>query len=277
MTKSDLITKIKNEFGYPVIKVELNDIHISNSIDEARNKFIKWATGNATQETYFTIMLSGGQSLYDMPIGVTDILNYEFDSLGGGTSINQLFTLDNYLYMNGYYNELLNGYNDGYSLLDYHLSRSFLETLNKYVVNKYNFKYHKYTNQLEIQPPPIVGNILNIPEHIKNGQLIPAQTFDSPGFLLLYTYMIEGSTLPGYTLNNNDFYAEDWIFEYAYYKSMKILGLIRNKFNNYSSLGNSNISLDGSDLIQMAEQHLEKLEENLRNEEVYDGYGIYIG
>ncbi len=117
-------------------------------------------------------------------------------------------------------------------------------------------------------------------------------TVDSPGFILLRGYMIEGSSYntigtadawdpnleTGDTRNSNqDFYGLDWIFDYASAEAKEILGRIRSKFENFASIGNTGISLDGSALIQEAKEDKEKLEEKLQLEETWDGYGIEIG
>jgi len=70
-TKKELAEKIKRRLGYPMIKVELHPRQIDDAIDYARDKFIKWAVGQATQETWFTVLLSAGQNFYDLPVGVT--------------------------------------------------------------------------------------------------------------------------------------------------------------------------------------------------------------
>lgn len=279
MTKQQIISLIRRKLGEPVVKVELDNSQIEDHIAEARKKWIKWAVGNATQEVWFTIMLSGGQYLYDLPTGVVEVINYDIDAMGLG-KVNTLFTVDNYLYSQGYYQGLLSSNYYGYSMLDYHIARGFLETVARYIPDEYNFKYHRYTNQLEIQPVPQCGNSLVIPERTDcNGNTIAAATYDSPGFILLHTYMINGSTLPGYDATDNldDFYGEDWVIDYSYYLSMHHLGRIRNKFAQFASLGNTGISLDGDSLISIADQNLERLEETLRKEEAHDGYPILIG
>jgi len=64
MTKIDLAEKIRRRFGYPLVKVELTETQIFDAIDYARNKWIKWATGQSTHEVFFTIPLSGGQNFF---------------------------------------------------------------------------------------------------------------------------------------------------------------------------------------------------------------------
>lgn len=276
MKKQELIESIRRYLGEPMVKVELDDSQISDSIDYARRKWEKWAAGAATQETYFTMALSGGQAIYDLPDGVTEILDYSID-VGFG-KVNQLFTVENYLYNQGYYQGLIQSSGSGgFTMISYHIARDFLETISRYIVDAYNYKYHRYMNQLEIQPAPETGNYFYIPEHeITGGIIVPEQTIDSPGFILLRSMMIEGATLSGYDHNSfvQNVYSEPWIFDYATAVSMKKLGMIRRKFANFAAMGNQGISLDGDQLISDADNWIQTLEETLRKEESNYGYGI---
>jgi len=267
MTKKALAEKIKRRLGFPMVKVELDNSQIYDAIDYTRQKFIKWAVGQATQETYFTLMLSAGANIYDLPLGVVDVIGYGYSGISSG--INTLFTIENYLYNQGLYESLWNTHNQGYSIVSYHIARDFLETVRKYTPDKYNYKYHPYTNQLEIHPAPPSGNSLVLQEG----------TFDSPGFILLRTYMIEGSSIEGWEAGDTDesFYGLDWIYDYATAECKILLGMIRRKFQNFASLGNTGVALDGDTLVTEGKEEKDRLEETLRLEENWTGYEIMIG
>lgn len=263
-TKQELIEKVKRRLGWPMIKVELDDSQILDHVDYARSKYIKWAAGNATHECFFTVMLSAGQYMYDMPSGVTEVINYTVDNTG---DVNKLFTLENYLYNLGTFDVFLDG---GNTLISYHIGIDFLKTLKRYTVDAYSYKYHPYTNQLEIQPPPPSGNSLTV----------DGITYDSPGWILVQAMMIEGSTvssdweLESFSLNLFD---STWMLDYVTALSKISLGMIRNKFANFTALGNQGISLDGDSMISEGKEEKERLEEELREEESYYGYGLLIG
>lgn len=268
VNKAGLSQKIRRRLGHPMVKVELDPQQITDSIDYARNKWIKWAVGNATQEIFFTVMLSGGQQLYDLPIGITEIVGYE-DDVGTGSGIKTLFTIDNYLYQQGMF-ESLYEFGGEYTLISYHIARDFLELVRRYTPAKYSFRYHKYTNQLECLPAPDTGNSLTVNN----------VAYDSPGFILCKAYAIEGSQIdsnwsPGDS--DSDFYTSDWIFDYATAECKIILGGIRRKFAQFASVGNAGISLDGTELVQEGKEEKTYLDETLRSEEAYEGYGIIIG
>lgn len=274
LSKKNLADKIKRKLGYPMVKVELDQTQIYDAIDYSRNRWMKWAVGQATQETFFTLMLSAGQTVYDLPTGTTEVVQYL--STGTSSGINTLFTIDNFLYNQGMYESLIHtaGGDAGYTLISYHIARDFLETVRKYTPDKYNFKYHKYTNQLEINPAPPSGNSL---------QLTSAgvtTTYDSPGFVLIRAYRVEGSTISTTWVSgdsDDDFHGLDWIFDFATADCKERLGIIRRKFENFASIGNSGISMDGGDLVSEGKEEKERLLETLKDEEPHDGWGIEIG
>jgi len=268
INKKALADKIRRRFGAPAIKVELEDSQIYDAIDYTKQKFLKWATGQATVETFFTLMLSAGTNFYDLPVGVTEVISYN-GNVGVTSGINTLFTIENYLYSQGYFEALYNTGGAGYTIISYHIARDFLDTVRRYTPDKYNWKYHPYTNEIEIHPAPASGNSL----------VLSDGTYDSPGFVLLRTYMIEGSQYDGYTAGdeNNNFYALDWIFDYAFADCKERLGYIYRKFDQFQSIGNVGLNLNGNELVQEAKEEKERLEEKLKLEETWDGYDISIG
>jgi hypothetical protein len=57
------------------------------------------------------------------------------------------------------------------------------------------------------------------------------------------------------------------------------LGTIRRKFNSYASIGNTGISLDGSDLVSEGISERDRLEKQLIEDQLFaaQGYGISTG
>lgn len=271
--KSRLKDRIKRFFGAPIVKVELDDSQIFDNIEFARNQFIRWAVGQATQETYFTMMLVGGQTIYDLPGGVVEVVGYDtyVNELGG---INTLFTIENYLYNQGMYAILDAGGGGDYNLISYHIALDFLQTIQRYSPDTYQYKYHKSSNQLEIQPSPPSGNSLFALD--ENGV---ETEYDSPGWILIRAFMIEQSSLPGWTsgMENDDLYNSLWVEQYARALCKITLGYIRRKFASSSLLGNQGTALDGDSLVNEGTTEKEVLEESVRHKEAYMGYGIEIG
>ena len=282
MTKSELVERILRNFGYPMVKVELNYDHVSDAINYATSKWVKWASGAATQEVFYTMALSAGQYLYDLPVGTRDVISYNANGVAGG--INTLFTVDNYMYSNGLFDALLSS-NIGYDMVSYHLARDFLDTVRRYTPDAYNFKYHRYTNQLEIQPPPPSGGSLTYTPKYKTSEGVEYSgeeiTIDSPGWILLQLSMLQGASFDlNFTVQGayeNFYESVSWITDFATAYCKKTLGYIRRKFVSFGSLGNQGIALDGGELISEADSEMERLMESLRLSEPEIGYGILIG
>lgn len=274
MTKNNLMEKILRRLGAPVVKVELDPAQVSDTIDYAKQKWVKWAAGNATQEVWFTIPLSAGTNFYDMPLGVTEIMGY-YDGHGSSGGINTLFTLENYMFNQGMGSTLFNqSSGDSFSIVTYHLAMDFLETLKRYTPMEYNYKYHRYTNQIEVHPSPDSGNTLSVLTTAGDTIYI-----DSPGYLLMRAMMLQGSTYDGYTAGDSDldFYGEDWIFDFALAECKILLGRIRGKFAQFASLGNTGLTLDGSELMAEGAEEKRDLLERLQLEETHMGMEILVG
>lgn len=287
--KGELAERIKRRLGHPIVKVELDQSQIFDAIDYARDKWLKWGISQGTAETFFTVLLSAGTNFYDLPVGVTEIIDYH--DQGATYGINTLFTVDNFLFSRGVYDPIIwtGGY--AYTLVSYHIARDFLKTVDRYTPSIYNYKYHPFTNQLEVQPAPPSGNALLVTN--ENGQQI---NVDSPGFVLVRAFMIEGSHYSSMETDNmvatpwkrteksrhsgnmnENFYTSDWIFDYALAECKIVLGLIRRKFANFTSIGNIGISMDGDSLVAEGQSEKDKLDETLRLEENYEGYPIFWG
>lgn len=262
ITKEHLATLVRRRLGEPMVKTEIHDLQIFDNIDYTRKQYIKWAAGSATQEVFMTLALSGGVTMYNLPSNVTEVLGYSVQAMG---SINTLFTVENYLYSMGMFDQLLmRGGGDGYTLVSYHIARQFLDTVHRYVVDAYNFHYHKYTNQLEIQPPPPSSGATTV---VSSGGTMMLNT---PGYILLRTYQLEGDA--------EDLYDLPWFLDYVTALCKISLGRVRSKFANYTAVGsNVGLALDGDTLLQEGIAEIEKLDERLRTEECLEGFDISLG
>ncbi len=198
ISRTQFIEMVKRRLGAPVIKVELCDEQIIDHIYYAKNSYLRWAVGNATQEVYFTMLLQPGKRFYTMPEGVVDVIGYDDRSMKSG-GINTLFSVDNYLFSNGFFGSMFQG---GYDLISYHIVADFMSTLHRYRPSKYNFKYHKATNQVEINPIPSIydGELktrsVTLPD--PDTGVMTEYYVESPGYVLIHAYMISGSSLPDY-------------------------------------------------------------------------------
>ena len=265
MTKTELIDFIKSDFGYPYVKVELGTTHLNNIIFRAKAMWDKHATGRSTQEVFLTKVISGGERNYTMPDGILDVIdmNDSSDDLG---SANQLFTVQNALANSGMLPSVGNNVGCGsWSLLDYHTGLSYLDDLSKYTVSSFNWTYHQFNNTLMLSPVPSASS------NWSNSNV---------NYMLVRAYIREGYEIDG-TDNSSEYnqflYDDPWFQEYCIALAKIVLGNIRRKFANGEILGNSTISLDGDSLVQEGREDKITLEEQLKDQECGEGYGIMIG
>ncbi len=252
LTKTELKTWIRRKLGEPMVKVELHDVQFDAIIDSAKSFHMKWALGGNAQETFITLSLENGKSVYELPQGITEIMKV-FDSSTSLGSANELFTLENYMLNAG----LLDGISGRpFSLLGYHATLIFLKELRRYMPPKFNWRYIRGNNTLKLYPAP------NISDHNK--------------FILLDCYMADQYEIEGYDEEDSEYiekiYEDDWFQKYCLAEAKITLGLIRRKFANFNSIGNTGIQLDGDSLISEGSSEKEELERRLKDEEVWDAY-----
>lgn len=261
ITKTQLKEHIKQHFGYPYVKVELSDDQLNGFILRARNMHLKWAAGNQTFECFFTKIIEADTINYELPAGVTEIIDMNDSSNNLGTA-NQLFTVQNQMVMTGMLQSLNSS---SFSLIDYHLGLNYLDELNRYTVSSYAWRYHNYNNTLTLSPMPSATD-----------------NWDSSttNYMLLRAFMQEGYEVGDETVDGEyieSLYNDPWFQEYCIALSKITLGYTRRKFGGPSPIGNTGIELDGADLISEGNEEKQRLEEELRDNEVYEGFGIDFG
>lgn len=265
MTRAELRERIKRDLGHPYVKVELSTDHLNDCIDDAILKWNDWAIGNAIKEYYFTMPLSAGQQDYTLPEYVTDVLNYKADTWS--TGINTLFTIENFLYTQGYIDP--QNFMGSGGLIGYQLAMDYIETLERYMPEKFTYKYARKTRKLRISPAP----------ELKDIRTIDGEEWNFAGYLLVRCFAYDGSFVDGWTYTDyeNQVCGESWVKKYALAKAKITLGEIRRKFAQFNSIGNTGISLNGDQLVSEGKEEMEKLEEEIDTHYAYEGYGIFIG
>ena len=246
LIKSELKDKIIRHLGWPVVRVELHESQLDDVIEDALIMFKQWALGDAVQERYFTLLLESGKQEYDLPEEVTEIISLTDNALNLGNA-NELFTVENLLKMNGM---LDFDYGPSVSLLNLYAVKAYIKDLRRFMGNKYHWVYLHTDGILRLDPAPIQNE-----------------------YILLQSFMSDGDEMD----YSEGLFAHPWIFNYSLALAKIILGRIRTKFSNFQSIGNTGISLDGSDLLNEGLNEKEKLEEILKNEYCYEGYYPVIG
>lgn len=146
-------------------------------------------------------------------------------------------------------------------MVDYHMALEFIDLLDRYMPDYYNWRYNSIKNTISIKPTP---------------------TYDiSVGYLILHSYMLEGTDENTTEISEdvyNRIWDSVWVQKYSLACAKQTLGLIRRKFANFTSIGNEGISLDGDSLISEGKEEMEALEEKLKDgSETYEGMPIIVG
>jgi len=226
MTRNELRQRVVRNLGGGMVKTELCTEHVDDAINTARDLWITWAVGDATMEVYFLLMLKAGQSVYDMPAGLVDVLGYRdhFGGIGGmGIGAGYDAELATYGSAGWYtgpeqgstaffslgagswqglgYGSGSGGPNGLYTMVDSYLALGHLELIQKMRHDKYQWRYHKFANKFEVIPTPECGNSLQVGIPASGGcpnQFDSYEYEDSPGFVMIRGQMMTGSTLPTY-------------------------------------------------------------------------------
>lgn len=269
---SELVGWVRRELGEPIVKAELTDQQIIDNINQALDWFIVWAS-ISYEEQYYALALEGGKCEYQLPEGMIDIIDFsEFSTYSAG--INTLFTLPNQMNMAGMFDFTMSG-THGLLLLNYHLVLDFMETLQRYASSKYQWSFDNWERVLYLTPTPDHQTRTMTDNNTGETKII-----DSPGWVLLRMKQFVGAGRPGWSMNNaiRKLLGEIWIRRYTLALSKITLGLIRRKYGNFQSIGNTGIALDGESLVSEGVQERDELEKELRDEGVYNntGYGIIM-
>lgn len=261
-----------DNYGWPVVKVELTNDQIHDCVISALDLYLRYAQGQATEEAYYVLMLEGGKSEYEMADGILDVI--EFNDTGYGESgINTLFTIQNQMFSAGMVD--FHNLSEGLTLLSYHLALDFLEVIERYSSSNFQWSFDTNEGKLLLKPEP---------KHdyrpITNEETGKQEMKDCPGWILLKVNQLIGAGRPGFSIDDAYLKAiqeSTWVRWYILALCKIVLGTIREKFENFSSIGNTGISLNGSSLKSEGKEEKEKLEEQLYTKEAWTGYPILTG
>lgn len=266
----DMIDWIKRQLGYPIVKVEMTDDQIIDCLVMAMNMFIKYASEQSTEEAFYTLMLSGGQREYVLLEGIVDVISFD-DEGYGEKGINTLFTIENQMFNSGMVN--FHNLSEGLTLLNYHMAMDFLELIQRYTTTSFQWNFDVDDRTLTISPE-LENKMKYVPDGAGNQKLI-----NSPGWILLKVKQLFGASSPNFSIEKAyvKLFNKEWVKWYSLALCKILLGNIRSKFESFSSIGNTGISLNGSDILSQGKEEKEKLEEDLFEKESWAGYGIITG
>lgn len=140
---------IKEELGFPVITIELADVHLQHAIDEAVAEFTRYNYNEGNYKDFMTLQLSAGQANYSLSgSGVTNVVDIIM-SVGGSGNINALFTPVNMILSPMDFVRLGN-----FQIMDYHIAMMKLSEITEYFTIKYTGEYHTGSETLHLTPTP---------------------------------------------------------------------------------------------------------------------------
>ena len=269
-TYADLTTRVKMQFGYPTVEIEVCDEVIYDNINQA----IEWYTKYAG---YTEEILMFDSSEYKPGVGIklddvfsflgkaynTDyseisgrLYDYDQDEYRKVLSIHSfdpveysgtdyLFTLD-YMYAQQTYFSYMMG-NFGFDLITWHILKDWMETRSKMFATDPQVFFDKRTQIMRLLPEPVKPNNRYI------------------GVISAYVerpicHMI----------------GERWVFKYALALTKIQVGNIRGKFGQVQLLGGG--SIQWGDILSQGLKEKEQLEEELMtNFGESQPLGIYVG
>lgn len=250
---SDLINRIKMQFGWPNVEPDVCDENIAENIDQAIELYSKYAGYTDEYLIFHTRLYKPGIGLrLDKLFSMTremysqnhegnevdidyDIQNYRkvlncfAVEPGESTGINTLFTLESALAQQTQFAYLL-GEGRGFDLTSYTAVKSYLDTRRKVLGQEVYFRFDPYTQYLRIMPEP---------------------RREDP-YLGLVSCYVEKPI--------RELLIERWVFEYALALTMIIVGRMRSKYQ-LTMLGGT--SLRGDEILNAGLQAKKELEEQL--------------
>jgi hypothetical protein len=204
-------TFILQELGHPVITVELADVHLQQSLDEAIYDFSRYNYSEGNFKDFLIVNLSANQAVYDLSgSGVNDVVDIIL-STGGSGNINTLFTPVNMILSPMDFVKLGN-----FQIVDYHVAMMKLSEIVDYFTITYKADYNQSTQKLRLTPTPPEDSQIMIEVYKKesainlyNNQLVKKLAVARAMIIwgrILRKYSI---TLPGGgTLNGTDILAD---------------------------------------------------------------------
>lgn len=249
---SDLINRIKMQFGWPSVELDLCDENIAEFIDQAMELYSKYAGFNEEflvfdsriykrgtgirLDKLFSITpellargLEGNKVDFDYDIqNYRKVLNVSSVQPGESTGINTLFTLEQAMAQQTYFSFLLGSY--GWDLITWNCVKNWLDVREKVLAQQVYFRFNPQTQYLRLTPEPLPGQ----------------------GYLGLVSCYVEK---PIRELIN-----EAWIFEYAMALTLVAIGRLRSKYS-FQMLGGATIT--GDQLLSQGMEKKKELEEML--------------
>jgi hypothetical protein len=247
-----LIDVLKKQLGFPVMCVELNDDHFNIAIDNAIEE-LRRRVDNVYKRTYIKLQVQPGQQIYylnDPVLGtnkIVDVIKVMRTSQWGLTS-----TAEGGLYAQSILRDFFQP-GGQIDLVSVHLVHQMSETFSQLFSSDFDFSYDEYTRELKLYKRVFKQEYV----------LIEASAEKTEQEILV------------------DRWTTQWVQGWALSECREMLGMIRSKFGSLPGAGGG-ISLNGSELLQQANEEKTELLRQISDYEVGNGttfgnYSFLIG
>jgi hypothetical protein len=147
------LCSVLSQMGAPRISIELTegqiDVAIANAVRVFRN-YESQVKAAIALDTSLVANPVTGIRLPDEVAGVNDV----YQNTTGASGINTLFTAENYLYSQGYYDY------KNFDLVSWQVLQNWIETKNMVLGTNLSYNFNKYTKVITFTPSRIYGIVL---------------------------------------------------------------------------------------------------------------------
>ena len=240
-----MISEIRLLLGDGMVDVELDPDHYHLAISLAEEKLRQRSDGALEEEDIFITTQADVQE-YKLPDEVQEVRRLYRRGVGAHTSGGANFDPVDAAFYNIYL--LQPNRSGGLSTWDFY--NQYLETVERVFASQYNFVWYNSRKTL---------------------RLIRRPTAQEDVAVRVWTQKSEDALL-------TDPYTKYWIRSWALAMCKNMLGQARNKYPSGYPGPQGAVTLNGDQLIQEAQQEMEKLEQDIDNMvPASDGYGFIIG
>lgn len=257
-----LSERILIELGAGIVDVELPQESLDNAITEALQEF-QSNSGSATVQAYQFVTTIDNQRFYPIADHVTDIMN--ISRVGAGI----VAGIEGMQYGSFLYQALLN--QQSFDLLSFHMTQSFIETLNLLSASDPHYIFHRGLNGGSQNFDSLTTQEMNNVADTTDMQLDNRSRQGGAILELLQTpknsndvMMLEVRLVRSDAELINDIETGPWLHYYSRACAKIMLGMAYRKHDGAPGPGGG-ISLPGNDLIQEGTEEKKELLEDLLN------------
>lgn len=276
----NLTDRIVTDLGGGMIDIELPQKSLDNAVIETLKEFRATASP-ATTDGYQFLSIVENQRFYSIPSSVVDIT--DISRVGAGV----VSGIEGLQYGEFIYQAMQTG--KMFDLASYHMTQSFIETLNTITAADPSFIYHSALDGSQLGYEALDGQASsdefnNVPDTSADMELDNRSRFQGPVLELLN---LPKNSFDTYLLNVrigrsdaeliNDIDTGPWIHQYARACAKIMLGNAYRKFDGMPGPGGG-ITLPGNDLIGEGREDKEILKQDLLDLKYgEEAYGFMMG